>query len=721
MRKLASVEIIDKLEPIPNADRILKATVKGWECVVSKSDNFQVGDKIIYIEVDSILPARPEFSFLKERKYRVRTIKLRKQISQGLILPLSYLKGNYAVGDDVTKELGIKKYDPQAEAEKEVVRKAVKAKGFFAPLINFMMRYRWFREFYGKLVVQNCNFPTDICSKTDEERIQNLPTLFKKLQVDKTPLTATEKIDGCHSYRSSVITNKGFLPIGKIVNEKLDVEVLTYNEESKCCEFKPIVDYHKILCTKPTYRIGVGSRGKGNKPKYIECTSNHEFLTQDGWKRADELTLDDTLMHYFSVINYDIQSIILGCLLGDSSINSNRKGTSYLTVQFGHSEKQVEYFNYKKQLFGNLFIEQKDTLSGYGSVIKHGVLRSNEGVRRLIEDYCLVDDKFAVTQKYCDALTPMALAFWYMDDGSLSTGTLRPKAILNTQAYDLNTIKMLVETLRNRFGLEAFIGDKEVYKGYVIYFSAESTLKFAQLIAPYVCESMRYKLPEQYRNYGCALNSVHTEVQDILPTKILSIEGFESGHFGKYMYDLTIQDNHNYFVHSILTHNCSSTFFYCDGKFGVCSRNIWLRKEDNSAYWEVARRFQLEETVRALKNELSAKKVVIQGEIIGQGIQENKYKISGYDFYVFNIIIDGIKLDQNAVEILCRKHNLKVVPAILKDYVIPQSFEIHDLVNVAKGKSKLLDTQDREGLVFRNYDENISFKAISPDFLLKEI
>ena len=51
MRKLASVEIIDKLEPIPNADRILKATVKGWECVVSKSDNFQQGDKVVYIEV----------------------------------------------------------------------------------------------------------------------------------------------------------------------------------------------------------------------------------------------------------------------------------------------------------------------------------------------------------------------------------------------------------------------------------------------------------------------------------------------------------------------------------------------------------------------------------------------------------------------------------------------------------------------------------------------
>lgn len=718
MRKLASVEIIDKLEPIPNADRILKATVKGWECVVSKSDNFQQGDKVVYIEVDSVLPARPEFAFLKDRKYRIKTIKLRKQISQGLILPLSYLPNKeYAVGEDVTKILNIKKFDPQLEAENKIMAVAA-PKGRFTFLWKPLMRFRWFRRLYAKFHVQNEKFPTYIASKTDEERWQNITDKLEQWRDTNVPLICTEKVDGCHSYRSSVITNKGFLPIGKIVNEKLDVEVLTYNEESKCCEFKPIIDYHKILCTKPTYRIGVGSRGRVNKPKYIECTSNHEFLTQDGWKQADELTLDDTLMHYFSVINYDIQSIILGCLLGDSSINGNRKGTSYLTVLFGHSEKQVEYFNYKKRLFGNLFIEQKDTLSGYGSVIKHGILRSNEGVRRLIEDYCLVDGKFAVTQKYCDALTPMALAFWYMDDGSLSTGTLRPKAILNTQAYDLNTVKMLVETLRNRFGLEAFIGDKEVYKGYVIYFSVESTLKFAQLIAPYVCESMRYKLPEQYRSYGCALNSVNTEVQDILPTKILSIEEFEAGHFGKHMYDLTIQDNHNYFVHSILTHNCSSTFFLDGGTFGVCSRNIWLRKEDNSPYWEIARRFQIEEALKEIQDCFGFRKIVLQGEIIGQNIQANKYKISGYDFYAFNLILDGIKVSQAKMEELLKEFRIKTVPVVYKHINVPS--DLQTLNNLASGKSVLLDTQEREGIVCRNYEQGISFKAISPTFLLKE-
>lgn len=359
MRKLASIEVIEKLEPIPNADKILKATVKGWECVVAKIDNFNVGDKVIYIEVDSVLPPRPEFSFLKERKYRVRTIKLRKQISQGLVLPLSYLKGDFNVGDDVTKLLGITKYDPQAEAEKQVTKTLTPTNSFLTPIIAFLMRFRWFRKLYAKFVVQNCAFPTDIVKKTDEERIQNLPIAFEDWKRRATPFYATEKIDGC-----------------------------------------------------------------------------------------------------------------------------------------------------------------------------------------------------------------------------------------------------------------------------------------------------------------------------------------------------------------------SATFFLYDNKFGVCSRNVWLRREDNSYYWEVARRFQLEETLRTLNNHFGARTVVIQGEIIGQNIQGNKYKISGYDFYVFNIVVDGLKLDQEKLMNICKEHKLKSVPLIFKAYTLPDT--IHELIEVSKGKSKLLDTQDREGLVFRNYKENISYKAINPLFLLKE-
>ena len=116
MRRLATVREIAAIRPIEGADKIVVAQVDGWECVVQK-DEFKVGDKVVYVEVDSIMPERPEFEFLRQRKFRIKTIKLRGQISQGLVLPITILPGGhaYALGDDVTDILGVKKHDPQAE------------------------------------------------------------------------------------------------------------------------------------------------------------------------------------------------------------------------------------------------------------------------------------------------------------------------------------------------------------------------------------------------------------------------------------------------------------------------------------------------------------------------------------------------------------------------------------------------------------------------------
>jgi RNA ligase (TIGR02306 family) len=95
MRKLASIQKIVDIRPIDGADKIEVAQVLGWEVVVAKKDEFKVGDLVIYIEIDSIVPDKSEFDFLRDRKFRVRTIKLRKQVSQGLILPLSILPSKY--------------------------------------------------------------------------------------------------------------------------------------------------------------------------------------------------------------------------------------------------------------------------------------------------------------------------------------------------------------------------------------------------------------------------------------------------------------------------------------------------------------------------------------------------------------------------------------------------------------------------------------------------
>jgi len=124
MRKLASIRQISEIRSIPNADNLELAIIDGWQAVVKKGE-YKPGDTVIYCEIDSFLPVRPEYEFLRNSCYRklsdgkegfrIKTIKLRGQISQGLVLPTGGLERYLGVGDDVTAELGITHYDAQTE------------------------------------------------------------------------------------------------------------------------------------------------------------------------------------------------------------------------------------------------------------------------------------------------------------------------------------------------------------------------------------------------------------------------------------------------------------------------------------------------------------------------------------------------------------------------------------------------------------------------------
>lgn len=188
-RKLASIQKIVAIKPIEKADAIEVAQVLGWECVVKKSEGFKVGDLVCYIEIDSIVPDKPEFEFLRDRKFRVRTIKLRGQVSQGLVLPLSILpKGNYKEDEDVTEILSIKKYDPQAEAEQKLIDE--KMKNTNNKIHKFFSKYPWYRKLFFK--PKKSGFPSFI-KKTDEDRIQLFPHICENEK--DTIFSVTEKID----------------------------------------------------------------------------------------------------------------------------------------------------------------------------------------------------------------------------------------------------------------------------------------------------------------------------------------------------------------------------------------------------------------------------------------------------------------------------------------------------------------------------------------------
>lgn len=123
MRQLASIQRIWNIEPIEGADRIELAHVLGWQCVVNKGQ-FKSGDIGVYFEIDSFLPMKPQFEFLRSSSYkktdvmgegfRLCTMAFRGQISQGLLLPVSMfpeIKMSMNVGDDVTEVLGVRKWE----------------------------------------------------------------------------------------------------------------------------------------------------------------------------------------------------------------------------------------------------------------------------------------------------------------------------------------------------------------------------------------------------------------------------------------------------------------------------------------------------------------------------------------------------------------------------------------------------------------------------------
>ena len=86
MRKLASIQKIEWIRPIEGKDRIVLAGILGWQVIVKK-DEFQVGDLCVYVEIDSQLPEKPEYEFLRPKKFRIRTMKMGGVLSEGICLP----------------------------------------------------------------------------------------------------------------------------------------------------------------------------------------------------------------------------------------------------------------------------------------------------------------------------------------------------------------------------------------------------------------------------------------------------------------------------------------------------------------------------------------------------------------------------------------------------------------------------------------------------------
>ena len=309
-RALVYITTLDEIKPIEGYDRVEYGRVGGWWCIINKGDNMKVGDKVVYFEVDSKVPSTDErFAFLEKRHYKIKTLKMCKVISQGLIMPITAfpelegkdvmtdvtddLKVTYAEAEDNARKNGNPnaKYESMRARHKELFKK---------PWAKWMMKRAWGRKvmffFFGKKKDNPRGFPTFI-SKTDEERIENQPW---RLTEGKEWLM-TEKLDGTSC--TYALERKGknkfeFYVCSRNVRQK-DENQVTYHDHNIYWDlaFKYDIERHlkdflndypeiKWVCIQGE---GVGSV-QGNPLKLKEddlYVFNFKTSTQGRWPSED--------------------------------------------------------------------------------------------------------------------------------------------------------------------------------------------------------------------------------------------------------------------------------------------------------------------------------------------------------------------------------------------------------------------------------------------------
>lgn len=301
MRKLASVRKILDIKNIPNADNIQAYKIDGW-WVVGKKGEFNVGDNVVYFEIDSWIPTElaPFLSKGKEpREYkgikgeRLNTIKLKGQISQGLIMPNTT---NADIGTDLTEELGITKWEPILNDNGNI-----KPKGTFPSFIP----------------------------KTDEERVQNLVNILPTYREKYKNWNITEKLDGTSM---TVYHNEGIVGICSR-NLELKIEesnkytdtVSELNLIEKLLELNaniaiqgeligPSIQANKYKLSKPEYRVY--KIWSINTQSYLSWNWVEELCELLNLPTVDKLGFD------YNFLDLDIDGMLLAAE-GKSLLNSS--------------------------------------------------------------------------------------------------------------------------------------------------------------------------------------------------------------------------------------------------------------------------------------------------------------------------------------------------------------------------------------------------------------
>jgi ssDNA-binding Zn-finger/Zn-ribbon topoisomerase 1 len=355
--------------------------------------------------------------------------------------------------------------------------------------------------------------------------------------------------------------SRGKKTIGEIYRDFVKGKELplikTYNEETDKFEYKRVLNAWK-RDESSLLQITCGNRE-------VRCTTNHRFLTDSGWKRADEL-IQGSLIRispgtktYIRALNDDQEQIMLGSFLGDGSLTSNDNilGDGRYRVRVIHGIQQREYCEWKAGIFGENV-----------TVIANNGYAQTPAVRFCTKTIAIAN-KLPKTKTTCpqwvlDKLDIRGLAIWFMDDGTVQHNKY---GALYTSSFDDDSQARFMRKLKT-YGIESSChydcytnedtGEEGSYP--FLTFGRDAYEKLSKLIAPYVHSNIEYKIvPEHRKCEKYIWNDIYPSYGYTIVDQITYLDKKEI------VYDIEVEDNHNFIVSpgnttksagGLIAHNC---------------------------------------------------------------------------------------------------------------------------------------------------------------------
>lgn len=398
------------------------------------------------------------------------------------------------------------------------------------------------------------------------------------------------KMDGCFVGDTRITMADGSYK--KIKDIEVGDEVMSFNENTFKITPQKVVNTYKngLKENKQWMKIGLFSDGKSGKYK-ISVTKNHLIMTNNGWKKAIDIKIGDIVYYYDYELTESQKSVILGFSLGDGTSLKRVENNYGMEYRYSKTDKFPYNIMFYKvaSLFDGKFGRVRHRKSGFGyDMLDCHIKKIRDIPKEYYSNNNLLRCGYTFTEEILSCITPLALAVYYIDDGSRCPSkddgytkavNIKTRCILHTNRHNTDDVHRFSKFLSTFMGIENTVRKEKEVKtknggsGLIIQLSDKGTEKFFDIIAPYIPKELRkikLGLKEKWQEAECiewwndskGLGLIQAEVKYIQD----GIFPENSEHKSTMSYDLEIENNHTYFANNFAVHNCTTMLTYENGE-----------------------------------------------------------------------------------------------------------------------------------------------------------